>query len=98
MSITSFLSGFLSHFTQSIIHSIIIHVINSSLQKPLWVRVTRVNNRLSGFISFDGSAWTPISQTALGPPSGSSYYAGLIVASKKATAPTTATISQVTVS
>jgi plastocyanin/regulation of enolase protein 1 (concanavalin A-like superfamily) len=69
---------------------------NTSVGAPVWVRVTRSGNTLSGYFSTDGQGWNPQGSQTISM--GSTVYVGLVVSAHDNTTLNTSTFDNVTVS
>ena len=63
---------------------------------PKWLQLTRSGNTFTGFISSDGSTWTPVGSATTIATFGSSALVGLAVTSHNTAAQTAATFTDVT--
>jgi regulation of enolase protein 1 (concanavalin A-like superfamily) len=62
---------------------------------PAWLKLTRAGNTVSGFVSADGSTWTPVGSTTLTISAGAML--GMVVTSHDTTQINTATFDNVSV-
>ena len=67
-----------------------------ALSAPRWVRLVRTGTTLTGYTSADGAKWTTIGSATVAL--GAAAYVGLAVTSHDASAPTTAVMSQLSMS
>ncbi len=68
---------------------------DAGLTAPYWVRLTRIGNNFTGYISPDGSTWTTLGSVTV--PMNTSIYVGLAVSSHDTTALNTSTFQNVSV-
>jgi hypothetical protein len=63
---------------------------------PYWLKLVRVGNSFSGYVSPDGVTWTQIGSTVTNTFSGTAVYAGIALACRTAGSASTATVDNVT--